>query len=194
MRMLHPAGFGAARPVDVPIFIGADGPKGAAVAERVGDGIFAAGFPNPLAAGRHHALLQFGTVLDEGEDVRSPRVLAAAGPAVAVAFHAMYERGGGDAARGLPGGEAWVTAIESLPARERHLTTHAGHLIEVTELDRPAVLEAADLIPALSFSGTPEVLRDKVDGFQAMGVTELAYQPAGDIRAELARMATALEL
>jgi 5,10-methylenetetrahydromethanopterin reductase len=194
MRMLHPAGFGAGRPIDVPILIGADGPKGTAVAERVGDGIFAAGFPNPAAAGRHHALLQFGTVLDDGEDVRNPRVLAAAGPAVSVVFHAMYERGGAEAARGLPGGEAWVTAIEAIPARERHLTTHEGHLVEVTDFDRAAVLEAADLIPAMSFSGTPEVLQNKVAELEGLGVTEIAYQPAGDIRAELARMAAALKL
>jgi 5,10-methylenetetrahydromethanopterin reductase len=194
VRMLHLSGFGAARPVDVPIFVGADGPKGTAVAQRLADGIFAAAFPNPGAAGRPHVLLQFGTVLDEGENVRSPRVLASAGPAVAVAFHGMYERGGAEAARGLPGGDAWVAAIEAIPARERHLTTHVGHLVEVTPFDAAAVMEAADLIPAMSFSGTPDELHRKVANFEAQGVTEIAYQPAGDIRAELARMATALKL
>jgi len=194
IRMLHPTGFGAERPVDVPFLVGADGPKGTAVAQRVADGIFAAAFPNPAAAGGRHVLLQFGTVLDEGEDVRSPRVLAAAGPAVAVAFHGMYERGGADAARTLPGGNEWVAAIEAIPARERHLTTHAGHLVEVTKLDDAAVTAAADLIPAMSFSGTPDVLQRKVADLEAQGVTEIAYQPAGDIRAELARMATALKL
>ena len=55
IRMLHTDGFVADRPVDVPIYIGADGPRGTAVAGRTGDGIFAAGFPNPNAAGRPHA-------------------------------------------------------------------------------------------------------------------------------------------
>jgi 5,10-methylenetetrahydromethanopterin reductase len=195
IRMLHPAGFGAARPIDVPFLIGADGPKGSAVAERVGDGIFAAAFPNPRAAGRPHVLLQFGTVLDEEEEVRSRRVLDAAGPAVAVLFHATYERGGADAVRGLPGGDAWVKAIEAIPARERHLTTHEGHLVTVTDLDEAAVIQAADLIPAMSFSGTPEVLRNKVAELESIGVTEIAYQPAGpEIAAELTRMAAALQL
>ncbi|MEY2432211.1 MAG: 5,10-methylenetetrahydromethanopterin reductase, partial [Acidimicrobiaceae bacterium] len=87
IRMLHPPGFGAARPVEVPILIGADGPRGTAVAEAVGDGIFAAGLPNAAATG-WHALLQFGTVVGAGEDVRSPRVLEAAGHGLAVAYHA----------------------------------------------------------------------------------------------------------
>jgi 5,10-methylenetetrahydromethanopterin reductase len=194
IRMLHGPGFGAARPVDLPFLIGADGPKGSEVAARVADGIFAAAFPNPRASGRPQVLLQFGTVLDDGEDVRSPRVLAAAGHAVAVLFHATYERGGADAVRGLPGGDDWVTAIEKIPARERHLTTHDGHLVTVTDTDMAAVVQAADLIPAMSFSGTADALRTKVAELESIGVTEIAYQPAGDIPAELARMAGALEL
>jgi hypothetical protein len=34
---------------EVEVLIGADGPKGTAVAERVGDGVFAAGVPNPAS-------------------------------------------------------------------------------------------------------------------------------------------------
>src|SRR5438093_9600503 len=40
MRMLHPPGHAAPRPVDVPVIIGALGPKGAAVARELGDGLF----------------------------------------------------------------------------------------------------------------------------------------------------------
>ena len=102
--MLHTDGFLADRPVDVEVLIGADGPKGTAVAERVGDGVFAAGVPNPAAAGRPYSLLQFGTVLDDGEDVHSRDVMNRAGHGLAVVFHALYERSGADAVRGLPGG------------------------------------------------------------------------------------------
>src|SRR5580765_6288857 len=35
VRMLHPSGFGAPRPIQVPILIGAEGPKGTAVARAV---------------------------------------------------------------------------------------------------------------------------------------------------------------
>src|SRR4051794_21586409 len=96
VRMLHPPGFGAARPIDVPILIGAEGPKGTAVARAVGDGVFAAAVPNASAAGGRHALLQFGTVLLDGEPPDSPRAQEAAGHAVAVAYHGMYERGGAE--------------------------------------------------------------------------------------------------
>lgn len=196
IRMQQAEGFLGGRPVDVEVLIGADGPKGTAVAERVADGIFAGGAPNPAAAGRPHSLLQFGTVLDPGEDLRSPQVLGAAGHALAVVFHALYERAGADAVRGLPGGDTWVGAIEAVPERERHLVTHEGHLVRLTEIDRQPVIEAADLIPALTFSGTPAELRDKVAAHAAQGVTEIVYQPAGpdipDIPGELARMADAL--
>src|SRR5271155_1491270 len=50
VRMLHAPGFGAVPPVDVPILIGADGPKGLAVAAELADGVFSALVPQPDAA------------------------------------------------------------------------------------------------------------------------------------------------
>ena len=50
--MLHPPGFGAQRPIDVPILIGADSPKGLAVAAELGDGVFSAAIPR-LPLPRH---------------------------------------------------------------------------------------------------------------------------------------------
>jgi 5,10-methylenetetrahydromethanopterin reductase len=193
IRMQQADGILAGRPVEVEFLVGADGPKGTAVAERLADGIFAGGSPNPSAAGRPHALLQFGTVLDASEDLRSERVLGAAGHALAVVYHALYERAGAEAVRSLPGGETWVASIEAIPERERHLVTHEGHLVRLTAIDREPVREGADLIPALTFSGTPDQLREKVAAYEAQGVTEIVYQPAGpDIPGELARMADAI--
>src|SRR5207237_4286871 len=85
IAMIHPDGFGAARPVDVPILIGAEGPKGMDVARELGDGVFSVtgakeGFP-------WCAVLQFGTVLEEGETCDSARVMAASGPAAAGYYH-----------------------------------------------------------------------------------------------------------
>ena len=193
IRMLHTDGFLADRPVDVEVLIGADGPKGTAVAERVGDGVFAAGVPNPAAAGRPYSLLQFGTVLDDGEDVHSRDVMNRAGHGLAVVFHALYERGGADAVLGLPGGRQWVDAIQAIPAAERHLVTHEGHLVRLTAVDEEAVALAADLLPQFTFTGTATQLRDRVAGYGAGGVTELVYQPAGpDVAVELGRMMDAV--
>lgn len=59
-------------------------------------------------------------------------MLDAAGHAVAVFFHSMYERGGPEAVAALPGGATWLEAIEAIPPAERHLVTHEGHLVRLT--------------------------------------------------------------
>ena len=117
IQMLHLPGFGAQRPIELQILIGADGPKGLAVAAELGDGVFSAAVPQADAAkiSDWRALLCFGTVLDEGEELTSPRALDAAGPAAAVLYHAMYERGGAAAVDALPGGQGWREAIEAYP-------------------------------------------------------------------------------
>jgi 5,10-methylenetetrahydromethanopterin reductase len=192
LRMLQPEGFGAARPVDVPFLIGADGPKGLAVAAELGDGVFSAMVPRPDAAASlsWRALLMFGTVLDEGEDPVSARVVEAGGAALAAAFHGTYERGGPAAVEGFPGGGAWREAIEAVPEGERHLAVHEGHLVAPNDRDRLALGEAAGLIPAITFTGPASELRQRLDGLEAAGVTEIAYQPAGpDIERELAAFA-----
>jgi 5,10-methylenetetrahydromethanopterin reductase len=197
IRMLQLPGFGAKRPIDVPILIGADGPKGLAVAAELGDGVFSAALPQPDAAGvtDWRALLSFGTVLDEGEDLTSPRVIDAAGPATVVLYHASYERGGAAAVDALPGGRAWREAIEAYPATERHLVIHAGHLIKANPRDEPHV---ADLIPfasSMALTGTVEQVSEKIAGLAALGVTEVVYQPAGsDIGRELRAFASAAGL
>jgi 5,10-methylenetetrahydromethanopterin reductase len=97
-----------------------------------------------------------------GEDVHSEHVLERAGHGLAVVFHAMYERMGPDALRGLPGGDEWVAAIEAIPPAERHLVTHEGHLVRLTAVDTEAVALAAELLPQFTFSGTAEQLVARV--------------------------------
>jgi 5,10-methylenetetrahydromethanopterin reductase len=197
IRMLHLPGFGAERPVDVPILIGADGPKGLAVAAELGDGVFSAAVPQPDAAGvaDWRALLSFGTVLDEGEDLTSPRVIDAAAPAAVVLYHAAYERGGAAAIDTLPGGQAWREAIEAFPERERHLAIHAGHLVKANPRDEPHVGDLIPLASSMALTGTAEQLSEKIAGLATLGVTELVYQPAGpDIKRELRAFAAAAGL
>jgi 5,10-methylenetetrahydromethanopterin reductase len=196
IRMIHPEGFSATCPVSVPILIGADGPKGMAVAAQLGDGVFSAGIPHEAPDGIDwRALLQFGTVIDEGEDFASPRVAAAGGPALAVVFHALYERNGADAVDALPGGVRWRQSVEMQPADRRHLAVHRGHLVAQNEHDLEAWSEAAPLLTSFSLTGTAPEVRARLDQFEEAGVTEVAYQPAGpDIGRELAAFASAAGL
>jgi 5,10-methylenetetrahydromethanopterin reductase len=193
IRMMHPPGYGAERPVEVPILIAADGPKGLAVAAELGDGVFSAAVPQPDAvhAAEWRALLSFGTVLDEGEELTSARVADAVGPGAVVMYHAVYERGGA-AVDGLPGGRGWREAVEAHPAHERHLAIHEGHLVRANARDKPYV---ADLIPMASagaLTGSAEEVAARVRDLAAAGVTEVAYQPAGsDIERELRAFASA---
>lgn len=192
IKMLHGEGFGARRPIEVPILVGAGGPVGAKVAMAVGDGTFAARTPNRHVTG-WQALLLYGTVLGDGEDLSSPRVADAAAHGIAVRLHSLYEAGGADAVRGEPGGERWLESVEALPSGQRHLAVHEGHLVSLNEHDKRAYEETFDEIKRLTLTGTPSELRERVAELGERGVTEVVFQPAGsDIAGELERFITAV--
>lgn len=186
IQMLHGSEWAPARPVDVPILIGADGPKGVDVAREVGDGIFGSGVPGPddthLA---WRAQMAFGTVLRNGELLTSDRAKQALAPALAAAYHALYERDG-EALEALPGGAAWRESIEQVPADRRHLAIHEGHLVAPNRHDLLALDEGIHAAPAFTLTGTADEVRARVQALGASGVTEVVYQPAGpDIIGEL---------
>lgn len=177
ITMLHPEGFAPPRPIRVPIIVGTGGPKGIAVAREVGDGYFGPGDPGAAWVARLH----FGTVLDEGEDPSTERVMVAAGHAAAVAFHGATERG---VVSPLPGGQAYAEAIANVPERTRHLAIHEGHLIAPNAIDRTVL--TGDLLMQMGLAGDAAAQRRRLDKLESEGVTEVAYQPAGpDIPREL---------
>jgi 5,10-methylenetetrahydromethanopterin reductase len=195
IRMIHPPGFGASRPIAVPILVGAEGPKGTAVADELGDGTFSAGGANSASRNEWRAVLRFGTVLDDGEDPSSARVIEAAGPGTAVVLHGLYERQGA-AVDNVPGGAEWRADVEAIDEAERHLAVHEGHLVHLTDRDRKA-FEAGltGLIPAVGLTGTRDQIKAKVDELVAQGATEIAYQPSRhDTARDLKALAAALEL
>jgi len=190
VQMLHGSAFAPAFPVPTPIVIAANGPKGTAVARDLGDGIMTIGAGEPEFD--WCSVLAFGTVLDSGESPGSERALAAAGPALTVVYHAMYE---GDPASvgALPGGVEWRKRLEEVPADERHLAIHEEHLVSVTERDRP--LLDGDLLKAFSWTGEAAEVRMRIDALGEAGATEILYAPMGpDVPRELGafmEMATA---
>jgi 5,10-methylenetetrahydromethanopterin reductase len=181
VQMLHGDAFAPPRPIQTPIVVAANGPKGMAVARELGYGVMTIGGGEPSFS--WCSALVFGTVLDRGEDPGSDRALAAAGPALTVVFHAMYE---GDPAsvEGLPGGPEWRARIDAIPERERHLAVHEDHLVRVTDRDRP--LLDGGLLSAFSWTGPAPELRMRIDALEASGVTEVLYAPMGpDVPREL---------
>ena len=194
IRMLHSPGFGAKRPITVPILIGADGPKGLAVAAELGEGVFSSSVSQPdgVNVADWRALLSFGTGLDAGEELMSARVVDALAPAAVVMYHAVYERGGAAAVDALPGGRGWREAVEDHPEDERHLAIHEGHLVKANPRDEPYVTDLIPLASAASLTGTAEQVSARVGELAAVGFTEVVYQPAGsDIERELRAFASA---
>ena len=181
LRMVHPEGYAAARPVDVPILIGAEGPRGIEVAHQLGDGIFSVTGAKP--GFRWCAVLQFGTVLEDGGRYDSPRVLDAAGHAAASFYHGFYQWSP-EGVAAMPGGAEWRARIETVPERTRHLTLHEGHMVYVNERDHDLV--TGKLISELTFTGTADELASRLASLEDAGATEVALQPGGrDIEREL---------
>ncbi|SDZ33894.1 5,10-methylenetetrahydromethanopterin reductase [Amycolatopsis xylanica] len=190
MRQLP--GFGPARPVDVPVWLAASGPRATAAAIDLDvPGVLATSVPG--RAWPEHALLRFGTVLRPGEDHTTPRVIDAAGPGWASIIHAAWE-GTPTAVDDLPGGERWRADIEaSRPERERHLDVHQGHMTTLTARDRDLATAAGPALLTVGWTGTPDQLRDKATQAAAAGVTEIVYVPTSpDVTSELTAYAEAL--
>jgi 5,10-methylenetetrahydromethanopterin reductase len=181
VQMLHADEHAPKRPIATPIVVGANGPKGMAVARDLGDGVMTIGTGEPSFD--WCAALAFGTVLDDGEDPGSPRALAAAGPGLTVVYHAMYESSP-DAVDALPGGAEWRARIEEIPDSARHLAVHEDHLVRVTDRDRP--LLDGELLEAFTWTGTRDEVRMRLDALEASGVSEILYAPMGpDVPREL---------
>jgi 5,10-methylenetetrahydromethanopterin reductase len=110
-------------------------------------------------------------------------VFAAAGPAVTVVYHGMYE-GNPELVESLPGGVEWRAELERTPPHTRHLAIHEDHLVSVTERDRP--LLRGEGIMSFTFTGEAEALRPRLDDLAAAGTSEVLYAPMGpDIPREL---------
>jgi 5,10-methylenetetrahydromethanopterin reductase len=179
---------GVELPGEIPIFVAAHGPKGYAVGARSADGVIT----NPghganntvLLEGRDTLVLLYGTVLRDGEGLDSERVLDATGPYAAFQLH-LGEDG---MLAGSPAPAALMAKLEGIDESRRHLELHRGHLIEVTELERPLI--TPELIGRSTETGTPEALRARLDELASSGVTGVLYAPMGsDIPGELATFA-----
>jgi 5,10-methylenetetrahydromethanopterin reductase len=97
------------RPINVPVYMAGQGPKARALAKEITDGLISLGGP---AEGFETCLVSTnGTVLDDGEDVTSPRASTAVKPLIALAYHLRYTTDP-ESVKALPNGEAWLASVE----------------------------------------------------------------------------------
>lgn len=189
-EMVHMPDLAAARPIDVPLYISALGPKGVGITQRlVADGTCAGLIDMGGAATDvgHHVQMVSGTVLDAGESAGSARAREAIGPWYVVSYHAIWEAFP-EGVAGMPGGAEWLADVEAArPEGERHLAVHRGHVTHVEGRDR-AVLDLADeaTLAAHGWVGEAADIRSRVDAAASMGVGEILFTPSGpDVAREM---------
>lgn len=185
-RMLHADGIAEPRPIEAPLWLSVLGPRGAALATDVADGVI-----GPPHATLPTATIASGTVLDPGEDQGSQRVREAIGPWRVVGWHTAYSGGGAEAVDAKPGGQVWRTALEALAAEgERHLLTFEGHVTHLPDRDR----ELLEHIDVNTLVGSAADVGRQLAGLADTGLREIIYTPSGpDVARELRAFASVRE-
>ncbi|HEX4531081.1 MAG TPA: LLM class flavin-dependent oxidoreductase [Acidimicrobiia bacterium] len=194
-QMIHHAEWAQERPVATPFLLSAFGPKGKQVvadlyAEGVLDGYI--GMADLDVDVPWKVVMTAGTVLDEGEDLSSPRLADALGPWYVVRYHGIWQAFP-DALGSLPGGDEWRAAVEAeRPEGERHLAVHEGHVTNVMGRDAKVLSLAGEALGTTGWVGTPEEIRARAEAVEVAGATEILYTPTGDVERELRTFAAAV--
>lgn len=192
-KMLHWPGQAVDRPIDVPWVMGVNGPRGLQAAADTGCGVFTS---RPRADASYNniedvILLGFGTILEDGETPASPRVIQTAGPGAAVSYHAFLEQAD-PRLETFRNAERFLALVGELPSETRHLDLHAGHLTKLNAIDRQVVDGDSMFVTALTCHG--DELAGRLEKLTAQGITEVAFQPMGDINRELRAFSAAAGL
>lgn len=199
LSLMHTPLTGIGYPIEVPIWIGAHGPRGYACAQRLGAGVVTGVRPLPDGESSIHGanvvpvdgpcqLTYAGTILDEGEALDSPRVIEAAGPGASIALH-LGEYG---PLAGLAQTKEHAEEIAAIDESRRHLELHRGHLTEPNAIDRRHL--DAEVIRLGSMSGSRWEVAARLRQLEDAGAPAVMYQPAGpDIARELRAFREAAE-
>ena len=189
LELLHGPASRVPLPADVPILVAAEGPKGTSAASRVADGLITGNLPGhnpdlpaltapPLEGNVLVSLV--GTVLDDDEELDSPRVIEAAGPCAALCFHF----GGYGPLAGTPEQAGHMEAMAHVEPDRYHLELHRGHMIEPNDIDRRFL--TADVIQRTTYTMTRSDMAAYLATIRQSGARGVLYQPAGpDIPREL---------
>jgi 5,10-methylenetetrahydromethanopterin reductase len=188
VSLMHSPASGIIFPIEVPIWVGAHGPKGFATAERLSAGVVTnpTHGDEPVPVDGPCNLLHYGTILEEGEAIDSSRAVEAAGPGASLALH-MGQYG---PLAGMPEAAGYAAAVDQ---RHRHLELYRGHLMTPNATDRKFINAA--VIERGTTTGTREYMARHLRRLEDAGATAILYQPAGpDIPRELAAFHEAAQM
>jgi len=189
-KMLHWPGQAVERPIEVPWILGVNGPRGLKAAADMGCGVFTSRprLDADYAGIDDVILLGFGTIMDDGETIDSQRVLDTAGPGVSVAYHAFLEQRDARLST-LPNAERFSEITGDMDADTLHLHLHEGHLTQLNTIDRQVLTpESLRIAPFVCHAAeVPERMQRLADA----GITEVSFQPMGDVERELRAFAAA---
>lgn len=188
VQVIHPdRRFGPALPISVPWGVAGEGPKGTRVAKDLGAELMRITAPEPGFG--NQMMMVIGTVLHDGEDPGSERVLDAAGHGAALFLHWAVEHDVIDELLG-ESGKVWAAAYDHIPENVRHIALHDRHVVGVNDIDRPFV--TGEVMTAAGMALSPAQWRDRFARLEAGGCSFVHYQPSGhDIPRELAAVAAA---
>ena len=92
----------------------------------------------------------------------------------------------------LPNADKFEQLVDQVPEDERHLHVHSGHLTNMNAIDREVVVgDSMFLSPFTLYA--PEVPK-RIRELEEQGITEIAFQPMGDIEREMRAFAEAAGL
>ncbi len=180
-QLLASDGWLPSRPIDVPLLVAANGPRGRQLAHEIGDGLItlggaASGFDVCFASVN-------GTVLENDEDATTPRVQAATAPLVATKYHGSWINDP-DSVRDLPNGQAWLESVEEVPEAVRHLSVHRGHNLEI--INGHDELVDTSQSTKMTFTGTRDELRTRLEELESAGASGVIFGTSGaDVEREL---------
>lgn len=179
----------------VPIYLAASHPKAQALTGELGDGILTLSLLAPELLERTLAAVakgwdvrsggrpaDFGVVtlgiscvLQPGEAIDSPRVLARVGPRIAVALHYAYEVA--KAGKPVPTFlQPFLTKAYERYLDDRWEAIHATHSRTLHPGEETFI--TPDAIRALSLTGTRDEVLERLHGLEAAGLTQFVISPA----------------
>jgi 5,10-methylenetetrahydromethanopterin reductase len=122
-------------------------------------------------------------VLDDGEDVTSPRASMALKPLVAIGYHRRF-MADPETVKELPNGAAWLASVERVEASVRHLSVHRGHNLDVSN-GHDALADVSNARQT-TFTGTRAELRERLTKLEAGGATGVIFGTTGyDVEREM---------